>query len=83
SDEELKTEIAASHPYEAWLKNTQIMVHDLPLPKAANTNSVLRASLLDLQQAFGYTQESTKFLMSPMAATSQEAVGSMGNDTPI
>ena len=83
SDDELKAELAASHPYETWLKNTQILVSDLPLPKAANTNSVLRASLLDLQQAFGYTQESLAFLMSPMASTSMEAVGSMGNDTPI
>ena len=83
SDDELKAELAASHPYETWLKNTQIRVSDLPLPKAANTNSVLRGSLLDLQQTFGYTEESLKFLMSPMAATSQEAIGSMGNDTPI
>jgi glutamate synthase (NADPH/NADH) large chain len=35
-------------------------------------------ALLDLQQAFGYTQESLKFLMAPMAHTGQEAVGSMG-----
>ena len=83
SDDELKAELAASHPYETWLKNTQIRVSDLPLPKAANQNAVMRASLLDLQQAFGYTQESLKFLIAPMAATSNEAVGSMGNDTPI
>jgi glutamate synthase (NADPH/NADH) large chain len=40
-------------------------------------------SLLDRQQAFGYTQEDTKFLMAPMAQTGQEAIGSMGTDTPI
>ena len=40
-------------------------------------------SLLDRQQAFGYTQEDLKFLMTPMATTGEEAVGSMGNDTPI
>ncbi|MGE0612905.1 MAG: glutamate synthase large subunit, partial [Hyphomicrobiales bacterium] len=40
-------------------------------------------SLLDRQQAFGYTQESLKFLMAPMAHVGQEAVGSMGTDTPI
>ena len=47
-----------------------------PLPR---TN----VSLLDRQQAFGYTQESVKFLMVPMAQVGQEAVGSMGNDTPV
>jgi glutamate synthase (NADPH/NADH) large chain len=83
SDDELKTELAASHPYETWLKNTQIRVSDLPLPKAANQNATIRASLLDLQQAFGYTQESLKFLMTPMGATGMEAIGSMGTDTPI
>ncbi|KAB2845853.1 MAG: glutamate synthase subunit alpha, partial [Hyphomicrobiaceae bacterium] len=31
----------------------------------------------------GYTLESLKFLMAPMAHTGQEAVGSMGTDTPI
>ena len=82
SDEELKAEISASHPYETWLKSTQIKVHDLPLPgkgSAAKSNT----SLLDLQQTFGYTQESVKFLMTPMAETGQEAIGSMGTDTPI
>ena len=39
--------------------------------------------LLDRQQAFGYTQEDIKILMTPMATTGEEAVGSMGNDTPI
>jgi glutamate synthase (NADPH/NADH) large chain len=38
--------------------------------------------LLDRQQAFGYTQEDLKFLLTPMALTGQEAIGSMGTDTP-
>ncbi len=40
-------------------------------------------SLLDRQQAFGYTQEDLKFLITPMAVAGQEAVGSMGTDTPL
>ena len=39
--------------------------------------------LLDMQQAFGYTQEDIKFLMSPMATNGEEALGSMGNDSPL
>ena len=42
-----------------------------------------KTALLDLQQAFGYTQEDIKFLMSPMAANGEEATGSMGNDSPL
>ncbi|MFZ4808281.1 MAG: glutamate synthase large subunit [Hyphomicrobiaceae bacterium] len=82
SDDELKNDLASRNPYEQWLHRTQIHVGDLPLhpiPEKKSTN----VSLLDLQQAFGYTQESVKFLMAPMAATGQEAVGSMGTDTPI
>ncbi|MEI7536030.1 MAG: glutamate synthase-related protein [Comamonadaceae bacterium] len=40
-------------------------------------------SLLDRQQAFGFTQEDIKFLLSPMAAVGEEAIGSMGNDSPL
>jgi glutamate synthase (NADPH) large chain len=82
SDDELKAELASRNPYETWLKRTQIQVGDLPL-KAAPKKRLSNVALLDLQQAFGYTQESLKFLMAPMAATGQEAVGSMGTDTPV
>ncbi len=81
SDEELKADISTSHPYREWLDRTQIRLKDLPpfLGRAPATN----VSLLDRQQAFGYTQEDLKFLMAPMAHVGQEAVGSMGTDTPI
>ena len=82
SDEELKAEIASSHPYESWVKRTQIMVSDLPLPNKKETKKS-NVNLLDLQQAFGYTQESLKFILTPMASKGEEPVGSMGNDTPI
>ncbi|MEM6498451.1 MAG: glutamate synthase central domain-containing protein, partial [Pseudomonadota bacterium] len=81
SDDELKADLAAKHPYQSWLDATQINVGDLPqAPSQAPKTNV---ALLDRQQAFGYTQESLKFLMAPMAHTGQEAIGSMGTDTPI
>lgn len=81
SDDELKADLAAKHPYQSWLDATQIAVGDLPqAPSQAPKSNV---ALLDRQQAFGYTQESLKFLMAPMAHTGQEAIGSMGTDTPI
>jgi glutamate synthase (NADPH) large chain len=81
SDEEIKAELASAHPYQQWLDRTQIRVHELPgaAPPPSRTN----VSLLDRQQAFGYTQECLKFLMAPMAESGQEAVGSMGTDTPL
>jgi glutamate synthase (NADPH) large chain len=81
ADEEIKQEIATANPYKEWLKKTQLVLEDLkPVEARASRTDV---SLLDKQQAFGYTQEDVTLLMSPMAVTGQEAVGSMGTDTPI
>ena len=80
-DEELKATLAKSHPYKQWLEKTQIVLEDMPIAVAAAPISNL--PLLDRQQTFGYTQEDLKLLMTPMAAQGEEAVGSMGTDTPI
>jgi glutamate synthase (NADPH/NADH) large chain len=80
-DEELKATLARSHPYRDWLDRTQIVLEDLP--PAPGEAPLSNLSLLDRQQAFGYTQEDLRLLMAPMAIAGEEAVGSMGNDTPI
>src|SRR3974390_3285025 len=80
-DQELKATLAKSHPYKEWLERTQLVLEDLPAP--ADDAPISNLPLLDRQQTFGYTQEDLKFLMTPMATTGEEAVGSMGNDTPI
>src|SRR5689334_9759070 len=80
-DEELKATLAQRHPYREWLDRTQMVLEELP--PVAETAPISNLSLLDRQQAFGYTQEDLKILMTPMATTGEEAVGSMGNDTPI
>jgi glutamate synthase (NADPH) large chain len=81
ADEEIKARLAAAHPYRDWLRRTQIVLEDLRPVQARESRTDV--SLLDRQQAFGYTQEDLKLLMQPMAVTGQEAVGSMGTDTPI
>ncbi len=81
ADEEIKAELANANPYKDWLKRTQIVLEDLKPVQARESRTDV--SLLDRQQAFGYTVEDLKLLMAPMATTGQEAVGSMGTDTPI
>src|SRR6202035_4032644 len=81
SDEEIKATLARRHPYRRWLGRTQIVLEDLPPVQAREVRTNI--SLLDRQQAFGYSQEDLQILLEPMATTGQEAVGSMGNDTPI
>jgi glutamate synthase (NADPH/NADH) large chain len=80
-DEEIKASLAKAHPYKQWLGRTQIQLEELPEVEPHPARSDV--SLLDRQQAFGYTEEDLKALMAPMATTGQEAVGSMGNDAPI
>ncbi len=79
-DAEIKAELAAARPYREWLERTQVRVDELP--EAVGVMAPDEETLLDRQQAFGYTQEDIKFLLTPMVMTGMEAVGSMGADNP-
>ena len=80
-DEEIKHQLASARPYDRLLEEGQFKLKELPgVGRSAPHTDV---SLLDRQQAFGYTQEDLKVLMSPMAQTGQEGIGSMGSDTPL
>jgi len=95
-DEELKAGLASAKPYAQWIDNLRIRLDDVVQPVAGEdarelpadvdtgtTASSTPPELLDQQQAFGFTQEDIKFLLSPMAAHGEEAIGSMGNDSPL
>jgi glutamate synthase (NADPH/NADH) large chain len=79
-DKELKDTYANAKPYKQWIASVRVRLDAL---KAEPTETASVLPLLDRQQVFGYTQEDIKFLMSPMAATAEEAIGSMGNDSPL
>ncbi len=80
-DEELKASLAHSRPYKQWIENLRIKLDHVAGSQASAPASSV--SLLDRQQAFGYTQEDVKFLLSPMARNGEEGIGSMGNDSPL
>ncbi len=80
-DAELKAELAARHPYQKWLAQTQFKLEDLPGEPAPAAN--FKEALLDRQQSFGYTDEDLKLFLEPEALQGEEPVGSMGTDTPI
>src|SRR5690606_19954730 len=84
-DEELKNQLANSKPFREWIESVRIRIDRIELdPRdASNVRPAAGASLLDRQQAHGFTQEDIKFLITPMAEQGQEAVGSMGNDAPL
>jgi len=82
-DEELKSTLANSKPYKQWIENLRIRLDDVQGGGEPASAAESEGTLLDRQQAFGYTQEDLKFLIAPMAANGEEAIGSMGNDSPL
>jgi glutamate synthase domain-containing protein 2/glutamate synthase domain-containing protein 1/glutamate synthase domain-containing protein 3 len=81
-DDEIKETMAARRPYKQWLAEHRKHVTDLPQPRRVAPEHD-RETILARQQAFGYTLEDLRILMAPMAVNGQEAVGSMGTDTPL
>ena len=80
SDDEVKSSLAAENPYDDWLHAGLINLEDLPEREHVVHTA---ASVARRQQTFGYTQEELRILVSPMAKTGGEALGSMGTDSPI
>ncbi len=83
-DEELKAQLAGAEPYEDWLHAAQYKLKDLEVvePELAQVPAET-TTLLDRQQAFGYTQEDLSRFLEPMAQNGDDPLGSMGTDTPI
>ncbi|MDR2637530.1 MAG: glutamate synthase subunit alpha [Zoogloeaceae bacterium] len=81
NDKELKDSLANARPYREWIDKIRIRLNELPVVEEASEAS--GESLLDRQQAFGYTQEDVKFILAPMANTGEEPTGSMGNDAAL
>ncbi|MDP3785618.1 MAG: glutamate synthase-related protein, partial [Undibacterium sp.] len=79
-DKEIKDTYSNAKPYKQWINSVRIKLTAL---KGEQDNTPETATLLDRQQAFGYTQEDIKFLMEPMAVGGEEAIGSMGNDSSL
>ena len=80
-DEELKNTLAGAKPYAEWIERIRVKLDEVETEKTPPLKSSVR--MLDRQQAFGYTQEDIKFIMTPMAMNGEEPVGSMGNDSPL
>ncbi|KHD08577.1 glutamate synthase [Candidatus Thiomargarita nelsonii] len=80
-DAELKAQLAKRAPYQDWLDQTQIILEKLPPEVTAMPPN--QETLLDRQQAFGYTQEDLKLFLIPMVVSGQEPIGSMGTDASL
>jgi glutamate synthase (NADPH/NADH) large chain len=79
-DEELKRDLAAAAPYGDWLRQHLVDIEDLPGAVAERPD---HQTVLRRQQAFGYTHEDLRLILTPMALTGEEPIGSMGSDTAL
>ena len=79
-DEEIKGELAAQEPYGDWLAQHLIDIDSLPTARAERPE---HATVFNRQQTFGYTQEDLRLIISPMALTGDEPIGSMGTDAAL
>jgi hypothetical protein len=80
-DSEVKSNLVDSRPWKRWLDENLIELESLP--QGDTVHDADFDTLLVRQHAFGYTNEDLRLLMLPMLTTGQEAVGSMGTDTPL
>ncbi|MCW2690359.1 MAG: glutamate synthase large subunit, partial [Mycobacterium sp.] len=79
SDAEIKDELATAEPYGEWLHAGLLDLNRLPDRGRFQPN---HESVVRRQIAFGYTEEELRILLTPMAASGGEPLGSMGTDTP-
>jgi glutamate synthase (NADPH) large chain len=79
-DNEVKNALANAKPYKQWIEESRYLLSDLP---EEDSSFEPKESLLDTQQAFGYTQEDIKFILQPMIDNGEEGAGSMGNDAAL
>ena len=80
-DQEIKQELVDRRPWANWIRDHMVELDKLPAP--SRVHEVDHDTLRLRQHAFGYTVEELKLIISPMARDGQEALGSMGNDTPL
>jgi len=81
ADEELKKKYSSAQPYGKWLEDNHVLLKNLPEP--AHVHEEDHATVLQRQQAFGYTFEDLRFIVGPMARDGMQPLGSMGTDTPL
>ncbi|MFY7812469.1 MAG: glutamate synthase central domain-containing protein, partial [Candidatus Nanopelagicaceae bacterium] len=79
-DDEIKDELASAAPYGQWLNDGLVDLKDIPTREHI---FYPHSSVLRRQRAFGYTEEEIRLIISPMARTGAEPIGSMGTDTPV
>jgi glutamate synthase (NADPH/NADH) large chain len=81
-DEKVKRSVYEGKPYYQWIIDRRIKLRQEPVPETFEER-FQPDTLLQRQQAYGYTSEDIKTILTPMAEKGYEPIGSMGDDTPL
>ena len=82
SDEDIKNELINKQPYGDWIDRYKIRMDELETPRVTYTY-LKKESVFKYQQSFGYSREDLETILTPMALTGYEPIGSMGTDVPL
>lgn len=80
-DDVVKRTVYEGKPYYNWIIENRLKLR-LELEQTSFQYSYDEKTLAQRQNAYGFTTEDIKTIITPMAATGYEAIGSMGDDTP-
>ena len=80
-DDELKNGVASRRPYADWVRRAMVVCPSLTEPVSCEADD--EVGLTARMKSFGYTLEDVQRVLEPMFAEGKEAVGSMGDDTPL
>ena len=80
-EDEIIDRLAAQHPYDRWLGN--ILNLEEAIGPGPEPRLYSREELVRRQAAAGMTLEDLELVLAPMAEEGKEAIGSMGDDTPL
>jgi glutamate synthase (NADPH/NADH) large chain len=81
-DTELKDKLAHRRDWSKWVDRTKVL-DDLLSPEKTEPAHFSKDHLLRMQKAMGLSHEDLELILHPMAEDAKEAIGSMGDDTPL
>ncbi|MEM8773024.1 MAG: glutamate synthase large subunit [Pseudomonadota bacterium] len=79
--EDILDRISKRHPYHEWVEN--IIELEPKIGPGPEERLFKREELQRRQSAAGFTMEALELILRPMALEAKEAIGSMGDDTPL
>ena len=81
NDSEIKSEIVSKKPYRKWLNENRLNLKDIKY--IGSTCPIETIDVKTRQRLFNYTLEDIQEIITPMAQSGKETIGSMGFDTPL